>query len=122
MPGLAGIIPEICSIPDIETLLDPSVHDNTVWSPENIQSIPVRLGLGRTRQLLNILNTVSGLAILVAVISGILPLPWIVFFANAVLVSVVTNFLFDRLSSNRLISHALIFFQIVLACVLGVVA
>ncbi len=86
---------------------------------ENIKSIPVQLGLSRTKLIINVLNTVSGLAVLIAVIFEILPLHWVLLFINNVFVGFVTNVMFDRLTSNRLISHSLIFFQIVLVCMLG---
>ncbi len=86
-----------------------------------IKSIPVRLGLSRTKLVINVLNTVSGLAVLIAVILEILPLPWILLFLNNVFVGFITNMMFDSLTSNRLISHSLILFQIVMVCVLGIV-
>ena len=88
---------------------------------QNIKSIPVRLGLSKTKLIINVLNTASGFTVLIAVIFEILPLPWILLFLNNVYVGFIANVVFDRLTSNRLISHSLIFFQIVLACVLGIV-
>ncbi|MBZ0218614.1 MAG: UbiA family prenyltransferase [Fimbriimonadaceae bacterium] len=97
------------------------VRDYVGDKQANIKSIPVQLGLGRTKLIINVLNTVSGLAVLIAVIFEILPLPWILLFINNVFVGFIANVMFDRLTSNRLISHSLIFFQIVLVCVLGIV-
>lgn len=98
------------------------VRDYAGDKRNNIQSIPVRLGLGRARLILNVINTASALTILIAVASGLLPVIWAMFLLNSLLVGIMTNMMFDRLASNRLLSHLLIFFQIVLACVLGIAA
>lgn len=97
------------------------VRDYAGDKQNGIESIPVRLGLDRTKLIINAINLVSGSIVLAAVVFEILPLPWILFIVNGALVWIVSNLMFDRLASNRLISHALIFFQIVMVCVLGVV-
>lgn len=87
----------------------------------NVQSIPVQLGLARTQQILTALNSASGLFVLAAVSFGFLAWPWIMFVLNSALVAGVTNLYFAKLARNRLISHALIFFQIILVCILGII-
>lgn len=87
----------------------------------DVQSIPVRLGLAKTKLILNLINSASGLVVLTAVSLGLLPPPWIMFVLNSALVAGVANLYFTALASNRLISHALIFFQIVLVCILGII-
>lgn len=97
------------------------VRDYVGDKQQNIKTVPVQLGLSRTKLILNVLNTASGLAVLIAVIFEILPLPWILLFLNNIFVGFITNVMFDKLTSNRLISHSVVFFQIVLVCVLGIV-
>lgn len=98
------------------------VRDYAGDKVNHIQSIPVRLGLDRAKLILNVINTLSALTILIAVASGLLPVIWAMFLLNSLLVGIMTNMMFDKLASNRLLSHLLIFFQIVLVCVLGIVA
>ncbi len=98
------------------------VRDYVGDKQNNIQSIAVRLGLRKTRIIINLLNSVSATVIMIAVIIGILPVIWSIFLVNSFLVGFIANVMFDSLASNRLISHSLIFFQIVLVCVLGIAA
>lgn len=81
----------------------------------------MRLGLAKTKLILNLINSASGLVVLTAVSLGLLPPPWIMFVLNSALVAGVTNLYFTALASNRLITHALIFFQILLVCILGII-
>jgi 4-hydroxybenzoate polyprenyltransferase len=104
----------------VELICD--VRDREGDRKAGVRSLPVVLGLGPTRTIINVINTVSALCLIIGVATGLLPLPWTLFIANCALVALVANPLFDQLAENRKITHALIFFQIVMAVLLRLIA
>jgi 4-hydroxybenzoate polyprenyltransferase len=104
----------------VEIICD--VRDREGDRKAGVRSLPVVLGLGPTRAIINLVNTVSALCLVIGVLTGLLPLPWTLFIANCALVAFVANPLYGQLASNRYVTHALIFFQIAMAVLLGLIA
>jgi 4-hydroxybenzoate polyprenyltransferase len=104
----------------VEIICD--VRDRKGDRDSGVRSLPVVLGLGPTRAIINLVNTASAVCLIIGVATGLLRPPWTLFIANCALVALVANPLFDQLASNRYITHALIFFQIAMAVLLGLMA
>lgn len=103
----------------VEIICD--VRDREGDRNAGVRSLPVVLGLSRTRTIVNIVNTASAVGLVAGVASGLLSPPWMLFIVNCALVALVANPLYDQLATDRRITHALIFFQIVMAVLLGLV-
>lgn len=104
----------------LEILCD--VRDRDGDRAAGVNTLPVVLGPGRTRIIVNALNAGSALLLAAAVLFGILPAIWTLFLANSAMVALAANPLYDQLASSRPITYGLIFLQILLAVLLGLIA
>ncbi|MFX1326454.1 MAG: UbiA family prenyltransferase [Promethearchaeota archaeon] len=98
------------------------IRDYNGDNKQGIKSLPVQLGMLKTKAIINILNIFSAIVILLLVFSGIISYPWLLFVVNNILVYILVNYMFEKLKGNRLISHILIFFQIILTIILGFIS